>query len=151
MLITLYEFEKLVRIEDRLNQLECKLRRMDENDAIFKDDVLGILKDTTFEAAYPYMSPSELRCSQVNELDPDEDAVKISMRRFENYIIKKEITNQVCKLMIKDRFQTVKVKRIIEICEYELMSPYEKEERVKLFAELEEEGATDAGADQEDE
>ena len=151
MLITLYEFEKLVRIEDRLNQLECKLRRMDENDAIFKDDVLGILKDTTFEAAYPYMSPSELRCSQVNELDPDEDAVKISMRRFENYIIKKEITNQVCKLMIKDRFQTVKVKRIIEICEYELMSPYEKEERVKLFAELEEEGAADAGADQEDE
>lgn len=152
MLITLYEFEKLVRIEDRLNQLTRKLEKMDENDSILKDDVFGILKDMTFKEAYPYMSSKELRCLCVNELDPNADAVKISMRRFEDYIIKKEITNQICKLMIRDRFQTTKVRKIIEVYEYELISPYEKEERVNLFAELKEkEGATDAGADQEDE
>lgn len=149
--ISVKELEKLICMEDRLNQLKRKVGRMSENDIISKDDVLGILKDMTFEEALN-ASPFELRCKQVEELTgkETEQIVEIPIRRFEMYIREKEHTNLICKQVFDDDSKYLSVREITNFYTYKLLVS-DEEARQRAIESMTEEIKSNAGADQEDE
>ena len=149
--ISVSEFKKLVCIEDRLNQLKRKVGRMEEEDLVSKDDVLGILKDMTFKEALN-ASPFELRCRPVEELTgkATEQIVEISMRRFEIYIREKEHTDLICKQMLNDESEYLYVREITGIYTYKLLVSAD-EANHRALESVKEEIKNNAGADQEDE
>ena len=151
--ISVSEFKILVCIEDRLNQLKYKTWHMEEEDLISKDDVLGILKDMTFEEALN-IPIRKWTCEPIRELtgEATEQIVKIPMEKFEIYITEKVLTDLIFKRVVDGDVESkyLYVREITEFYSCNLFKSANKANHRALEG-IEEEIKDNAGADQEDE